>query len=283
MEAITNRFVDSISFCASARRSLDMKHKWKVGSWFGTGVYLHWTFLAFLAWVFLFSGGIAGALFMLAIFACVVAHEYGHVLMARRYGIGTRDITLYPIGGVAALHSLPKKPGEEIAVALAGPAVNIAIASILGSGLLITGQWSLDMATPGGFFSTVVFANLFLAGFNLLPAFPMDGGRVLRAWLARRYDYATATDKAAKVGRVFAGIFALLAIIGSAPMFLVLAAFVYLAAGAERRQAFMEREGSPLGWVFRSPTTPSDAPRPRWRNGDIIDVEVVPPPPNGRR
>ena len=260
-----------------------MNSKWRLGTWFGTGVYLHWTFLAFLAWVFLFGGGIVGALFLMAIFACVVAHEYGHVLMARHYGIGTRDITLYPIGGVAALHSLPKKPSEEIAVALAGPAVNIAIASVVGLGLLFMGQWSFDMGTPSGFLSTVVFANLFLAGFNLLPAFPMDGGRVLRAWLARRHDYATATDKAAKVGRVFAGIFAVLAIIWSAPMLLVLAAFVYLAAGAERRQAFLERDGSPLGWIFRAPSMPPTTPRPRWRDGDIIDVEVVPMPPSSRR
>ena len=139
------------------------------------------------------------------------------------------------------------------------------------------------MALPGGFLTTVVVANLFLAAFNLLPAFPMDGGRVLRAWLAKRHDYATATDKAAKVGRVFAGFFAFIAILKGAPMFLVLAAFVYLAAGAERRQAFLERDSSPLGWVFRSPTSPSDTPQPRWRDGDVIDVDVVPMPPSGRR
>lgn len=258
-----------------------MNRKWKLGTWFGTGVYLHWTFLAFLAWVFLFNGGVPGALFMVAIFACVVAHEYGHVLMARHYGIGTRDITLYPIGGVAALRSMPKKPSEEIAVALAGPAVNIVIAFVLGIFLLITGQWGFVLTTAGGFLTTVLVANVILAAFNLLPAFPMDGGRVLRAWLAKKHDYATATDKAAKVGRGFAGIFALYAIFNSQPMFFVLAAFIYMAAGAERRQAFLARDGVRFGsWTSRPPIdpTPPSRPAPNWGDGPVIDVEVVPPP-----
>ena len=239
-----------------------MNTKWKLGTWFGTGVYLHWTFLIFLAYILIFAGGLIGAAYISALFACVVAHEYGHVLAAKQFGIGTRDITLYPIGGVAALKAMPKRPREEMIVALAGPAVNVAIAFVLSVFLLLTGRW-------GGFATNIALANVFLAAFNLLPAFPMDGGRVLRAWLARRYDHATATDKAATVGRVFAGIFAVIAIAKGMTMFLILAIFVYLAAGAERRQALLDRERQRFGIPFGHGGS---------RSAPVIEVEAIPIP-----
>ena len=264
-----------------------MKNKWKLGTYFGIGVYLHWSFLLLLGYVLLFGGGLIQALFLAMIFACVVAHEYGHVLTARHFGIGTRDITLYPIGGVAALKSMPKRPSEEIMVALAGPAVNVVIAFVLALFLIITGQFSANLNSFSGFLTSVMFLNVILAGFNLLPAFPMDGGRVLRAWLARKHDYATATDKAARVGQVFAAIFAVIAIFTVNAMFFLLAAFVYMAAGAERRQAFLERDAQTMGprWQFSGSTfqfpsgrttTPPPMPKRQSDREQVIDVEVIP-------
>lgn len=253
-----------------------MRHKWKLGTYFGIDVYLHWSFFLLLAWVLFSGGGVVGALFLAAIFACVVAHEYGHALMARSFGIGTNDITLYPIGGIASLRAMPKKPREEIAVALAGPAVNVVLAFILALFLLVTGQWTGSFVNSfGGFLFAVLVANVILAGFNLIPAFPMDGGRVLRAWLARKHDYATATDKAATVGRVFAVLFAIIAVVKGLPLFLVLAAFIYFMAGVERRHAYLERDLAAFRWSddrfdHGSPRSPG--------NDDVIEVEVIPSP-----
>ncbi len=260
-----------------------MRHKWKIGTFFGIGVHLHWTLLLLVAWIILSQASLAAGLFNLlfvaAIFACVVAHEYGHALMARHYGIGTQDITLYPIGGIAALRAMPKRPREEMAVALAGPAVNVVIAVVLALFLLVTGLWTAYFFSIGGFLVGLLIANVLLAGFNLIPAFPMDGGRVLRAWLARTRDYATATDQAAKVGRVFALIFAIVALVQGMPFLLILAAFIYLMAGAERRHAYMERDAArfrffPFGDRGFQPYRPPERVR-RDPDPEFIDVDVI--------
>lgn len=262
-----------------------MRHKWKLGTYFGIDVYLHWSFFLLLAWVLLSGGGVVdalvGALFLAAIFACVVAHEYGHALMARSFGIGTNDITLYPIGGIASLRAMPKKPREEIAVALAGPAVNIVLAFFLALFLLVTGQWTASsnslesgVLSFGGFLMVVLVANVILAGFNLIPAFPMDGGRVLRAWLARKHDYATATHKAATVGRVFAVLFAIIALVKGLPLFLFLAAFIYFMAGVERRHAYLERDLDAFRWSHDRFNQGSR----RIEDDDVIEVEVISSP-----
>jgi stage IV sporulation protein FB len=167
----------------------------------------------------------------------VTLHEYGHALTARRFGIRTRHITLLPIGGVALLESMPKDPRQEIIVALAGPAVNVAIALFLFLILEITSQpgslMNLNLGR-GAILPTLLSANLILALFNLLPAFPMDGGRVLRAVLSMRMDRVRATNTAALVGRALAVILGFLGLTGN-PFLVLIAVFVWIGAGAEAR------------------------------------------------
>ena len=182
-----------------------MKAAWKIGTFSGIDVFIHATFILIIGWVGLsywqqtqtLAGTLEGILFTLILFSFVVFHEFGHALTARRYGIKTRDITLYPIGGVARLERMPEKPVQEFWVALAGPAVNVVIAAVLFIWLLITGGLtplsSLSLTT-GPFVERLMLVNVWLVLFNMIPAFPMDGGRVLRALLAMRMDYTRATQ-----------------------------------------------------------------------------------------
>ncbi len=215
----------------------------------GSEVRIHVTFLLFLAWIglarFLEGGAAAaaeGVLLILAIFACVLAHEFGHALAARRYGIATPDITLLPIGGVARLERMPDNPREEIVVALAGPAVNAVIAAVL---FLVVGA-RFDPATlaaldspAASLLAQLASLNLFLVLFNLIPAFPMDGGRVLRALLALRMGPARATATAARVGQGLAFGLGFLGLLGN-PMLLFIAIFVYIAATAEAQASDLQ-------------------------------------------
>ncbi len=226
----------------------------KLGKVAGIPVLVHWTFFILLAF-FGYSAwsesqdllvALRGTVFVVALFGCVVLHELGHALAARRFGIATADITLLPFGGVARLKRIPEKPGQELVVALAGPLVNLVIAGtllLLGARIAApTGeQTSTLTATIArvGFWPTLLLVNLWLFFFNLLPAFPMDGGRVLRALLALRMDYARATRRAASVGQLLAIGLGLLGLTAGNPVLMLICLFVWLGAEAEARQVEM--------------------------------------------
>lgn len=226
-----------------------MSWSFRIARILGIEVRLHLTFLllmGFYAWKgWALSGHAMGALLGIllpgTIFGCVLLHEFGHVLMARRYGIRTRDVTLLPIGGVARLESTGETPMQELAIALAGPAVNVLIAVVAGAFVLMARvpTTPIDPATGAGSFATwLIASNLFLVGFNLIPAFPMDGGRVLRALLAWRGDRVRATRIAAAIGRALAVVLALAGVVVlHQPMLLFIALFVWLGATQESEAA----------------------------------------------
>ncbi len=227
-----------------------MKWSFKLGRILGIDVYVHFTFLLLLGFIGLahwmagrnLGAALGGVLFFASLFLCVLLHEYGHALAARRYGIGTRDITLLPIGGLARLERMPDKPLQELIVALAGPAVNVVIAGGLLAGLFLRSSWQLPSevsVTSGGFIERLLVVNVFLVLFNLLPAFPMDGGRVLRSLLAMWMDYARATSIAAAIGKAMAVLFGFVGLFSN-PMLLLIALFVWIGATQEASAAQMK-------------------------------------------
>jgi Zn-dependent protease/CBS domain-containing protein len=217
-----------------------------IGSIAGTAIRIHFTFLLFLVWIFAanwVAGGPGaawgGLVFMLLLFACVLAHEFGHIFTARALGVPTPDVTLLPIGGVARLERIPEKPSEELLVAIAGPLVNVAIAAALiglaGANLgtnLGARDLSLADITHARLIDRLAAVNIFLAVFNMIPAFPMDGGRVLRALLAIRLGHVRATEIAATIGQLVAFALGFLGLFGN-PLLIFIAIFVYLAASSE--------------------------------------------------
>lgn len=245
-----------------------------IGRIAGTAVRLHFTFLLFLAWIAIAdyaAGGAAAALdslvFIILVFTCVTLHEFGHILMGRRFGIKTPDVILSPIGGIANMDRMPDKPMQELLVAIAGPLVNVVIALLLiavsgiSSGSLSYAQFnSLPLA------GQLVLVNVTLVLFNLVPAFPMDGGRVLRALLAMRMGPARATAIAARIGQGFAFIFVLLGLLYN-PMLMLVGFFIFLAAASEERRAAFTGFASKLtvGDAMEAlpVTLPGDAPLSR--------------------
>lgn len=233
-----------------------MKWSLKIGRFAGIDVFVHATFFLLVGWVALMhfqdgrsmSAALGGVVFIVAIFLCVVLHEYGHALMARRYGIPTRDIILLPIGGVARLEKMPTKPIQELWVALAGPAVNVAIVIGLFAWLKLTASWEPFQnltVTTGPFLERLMAVNIFMIVFNMIPAFPMDGGRVLRAALAIRMEYGRATGIAASIGQGIAVFFGLVGFFYN-PLLIIIAIFVWIGAGQE---AGMEQMKSTIGGI----------------------------------
>ncbi len=213
----------------------------------GIPLAVHFTFFLLLAYVAQYGwseGGWAGVGWnvgmLLVFFACVVMHEFGHALTARRFGVQVRRILLMPIGGMAEFDSIPRQPGRELLITIAGPAVNFAIAAAIALVVGLPEGWPLGSydfpANAAGFLQVVMHWNLLMGLFNLVPVFPMDGGRIFRAMLATRLRYLRATFIAATVGKVLAGagviagIFLLHEILIAA-----LFAFIFLAGELEYR------------------------------------------------
>lgn len=215
-----------------------------IGRIAGTDVKLHVTFLIFLAWIGVsdyLAGGPAAALdsivFLLLVFLCVTLHEFGHIMMGRHFGIRTPQVTLSPIGGIASMERMPDKPAQELLVAIAGPLVNVVIALLLiaafglGTGVFTTAGF--EQATLA---ERLLIVNVMLVAFNLIPAFPMDGGRVLRALLAMRMGAPRATAVAARIGQGFAMLFFVLGLFYN-PILMFVGIFIFFAAGAEQQTA----------------------------------------------
>ena len=223
-----------------------MKWSWKIARVSGIELRVHATFLILLVWLALvyyqdtgtITGAARGVLFTLALFCSVVLHELGHALTGRRFGVPTRDITLLPIGGVARLDHMPELPQQELWIALAGPAVTVGIAAAIYILLRVLGlpvalvEEAAAHGERGAFLAQLMWVNVSLAVFNLLPAFPMDGGRVLRAGLALRMDYLRATEIAARLGKWFALLFGIIGLLYN-PLLVLIALFVWLAAASE--------------------------------------------------
>lgn len=217
----------------------------KIGSIFGIDIKVHLTFLLILIWGALNYGGAAGPLYgvivTLALFTLVLLHELGHSVAALRFGIPVKDITLLPIGGLARLERMPEKPVQELIVALAGPLVNVILAVILAPLVVVLAvtqgeRISLAMLTEPGLLGLLFFlftANISLAVFNMLPAFPLDGGRVLRAGLGFFTDYQRATQIATTVGRILAIGLGLLGLFTGQVMLTLIALFIFFVGGQE--------------------------------------------------
>ena len=256
--------------------TLKMGGSFKIGRFSGIDVRVHWTFLLLLAF-FAFlgyqtSGTLAGALtpiaVIVALFICVVLHEFGHSLVAQRLGIVVHSITLLPIGGVSNLETLPEKPSDEVKITLAGPLVNVVLAPIFfGVGLLLGAEPRMPtdlftgIGSVGQFFFYLGYLNVVLAVFNLMPAFPLDGGRILRGLLATRLGALRATEIASRVGQLFAFAFFLIGLLGGNFLLALIAVFIFFGANGEA-QMVRQRElttrpvPSPTSWV------PSPAPKP---------------------
>lgn len=226
----------------------------RVGTALGIPIFLHWTFLVLLGGVMLWAASVAGfgalplvAALLFGVAGTVVLHELGHAYAARQYGIRTAHITLYPFGGIAAIEQMPEEPSQELVIALAGPAVNFALFAGLGLG------WS---ATGVELVGLLAVMNLGMGLFNLIPAFPMDGGRVLRAALASRIGFLPASKLAIRVGIVFAWLFLALGLYLWSPSLLMVGGFLHVALAIERNRLVWTHYQQSTG--FTPPWDPDD-------------------------
>jgi Zn-dependent protease/CBS domain-containing protein len=226
-----------------------MKWSISVGKIFGINLRIHLTFFLLLLFVFAsvlsergLKAAAMSALFICAIFACVVIHEVGHSLIARRFGKEARSITLLPIGGMAEIEEIPRKPMQEIAISLVGPMINLVIAGLL---YLLAGSQvgvslpDLSPESADAFVSGLIGVNIMLAVFNLIPAFPMDGGRVLRGILAVKLDYVRATTLAVGIGQAISVFFIFFGLVSNWWLTLI-GIFLYLGAGSEKQQVVLQ-------------------------------------------
>jgi Zn-dependent protease len=245
--------------------------RFKLGRYLGIDVFLHWTF--FLAPLYLayemrwgqnYSWPLVGLFLLLlfAVFGCVLLHEYGHALMARHFGVNTRDIIVTPIGGIARLERMPRKPFQELLITIAGPSVNLLIGAVLMIGLLAFGSPLVprdELKSVFQFPLILMWMNLFLFLFNLIPAFPMDGGRILRSTLAFFVDYQSATMVAGILGQIVAVGFCFVGLVFGQFSLLLIGGFVFFAARMEiaaSRQVFLgelERQQTELGYRIARP------------------------------
>lgn len=240
-----------------------MKWSYRLGEWFGISVNVHMTFGLLLGWIGLSTLAGTGSwvatllslVVVMSLFGFVVLHEYGHALTARHFGVRTRDITLYPIGGVAALERMPESPRAQALIAVAGPLVNFVLAGLLaGFSWLIGVDPFGSTGAPAQLLGMMIQANCVLGLFNLLPALPMDGGRLFKALLSLRMGASRATALAARVARFVAVGMALYGVFAdpARPILIAIAAFVWFTAGAEARLAVNRAR------VSGSPAWPSD-------------------------
>lgn len=224
-----------------------MNYALTLGKPFGIKISVHWTFLLLILWVVVVNArqdvGITQILtsifFILTLFVCVTLHELGHALAARRYGIETKSITLLPIGGMANIQEMPKKPKQEIIVTLSGLVVNVIIAFLLLATIYLIPGYNFDASfetiTSQNFLILLMYINLFIVAFNLIPAFPMDGGRILRAILSLRYDRIKATKYSMMSGQVFGVVFAIIGVFIN-PFLFIVGMFVVIGARLEYSQ-----------------------------------------------
>lgn len=270
-----------------------MKWSVKIARVAGIDVFMHTTFLILVGFVALsywlsrgsIQAAVEGVGFLLALFLCVLLHELGHALAARKFGIKTRDITLLPMGGVARLERMPDKPLQELWVALAGPFVNVVIAAFLFVGLLATGTlapFTTFSIMEGNFFQRLLLVNISLVLFNLLPAFPMDGGRVVRALLATRLEYTRATQIAASLGQAIAFVLGFIGLFSN-PFLIFIAFFVWIGAAQEASMVQVKSalSGIPVSRAMitdfqtLSPTDPLNRPVQLILSGSQHDFPVV--------
>jgi Zn-dependent protease/CBS domain-containing protein len=235
-----------------------MDSSFQIGNIWGIPIKLHWTFVVGIFWVAIAFGiippitffgktygfgsvepasikWIYSFAFATLLFICVAVHELGHSYVARRYNIGIRSITLYLFGGVSAMEEIPRNPRLEFRMAVVGPLVSgllgvISFLIYIESAMLLGTEHPLSI-----FLWTLAIVNIILMVFNLLPAFPMDGGRVLRAWFATRMPYVIATRRAAGIGKMFAILMVVLGIFSLNVLLLLIAFFIYIGASEEER------------------------------------------------
>ena len=249
--------------------------QFKLGRYLGIDVFLHWTFFLAplylvydLRWVENYSWPLVGMslLLLIAVFTCVLLHEYGHALMARHYGVNTRDIIVTPIGGIARLERMPRKPLQELMITIAGPSVNLVISGILLVVLLASGNSLIPEEGLQNMFQfpvLLMWLNLFLFLFNLIPAFPMDGGRILRSSLGFFVDHQSATMVAGILGQILAAGFCLIGIFFGQFSLLLIGGFVFFAARVEiaaSRQMLLEDAARRVDFEYTLPVRESREP-----------------------